>query len=63
MICINSSEQKYRDLNSSVEEFFAKGYGQTGPKVNQANIISLFNRYKDPQTNQMEGDGIANFFD
>lgn len=50
-------------MNSAAEEFFAKGYGQTGPKISQANIISLFNRYKDPQTNQMEGDGIANFFD
>ena len=41
------------------------GGGSSGSsvKANPKQIESLFNKYKDPQTGNMEGDGIAEFYD
>eukprot|EP00347_Sterkiella_histriomuscorum_P007128 403350156 len=53
------------DLNMAAEEYFMKGYGEkTGSgKINPQNIQALFNKYKDAQTGNMEGEGIATFYD
>ena len=57
----------YRDVNAAAEEYLVKGHGGASSgssvKANPKQIESLFNKYKDPQTGNMEGDGIAEFYD
>ncbi len=54
-----------RDINAAVEEYFAKGYGEKASvsKANPKALEQLFNKYKDPKTNNIEGEGVAAFYE
>ncbi len=55
----------YRDINAAAEEYFSGGHAEkaTSSKANPKALEELFNKYKDNQTNQMEGEGIAKFYE
>jgi hypothetical protein len=44
-----------------VEDYYAKGYGDKAPvtKSNPKALEQLFNKYKDPSTNNIEGEGVG----
>ena len=53
-----------RDINSAVEDYYSKGYGEKASvsKANPKALEQLFNKYKDSKTNNIEGDGVAAFY-
>ncbi len=55
----------HRDINAAAEEYFSGGHAEkaSSSKANPKALEELFNKYKDNQTNQMEGEGIAKFYE
>ena len=53
-----------RDINAAVEEYFSKGHGEKASvsKANPKALEQMFSKYKDPKTNNIEGDGVAAFY-
>ncbi len=53
-----------RDLNTAVEEYYVKGYGEKASvvKVNTKGLESMFNKYKDAKSGNIEAEGVASFY-